>query len=201
MLFMLEWRLMMIRKSEIRSIYTFFILAWFFVLSTSESFSLTITKFEKGPVIDGRVDDAIWQKTPQVLLIEHKNGALKNKTNIRLGYDSRYLYVMAECFELQMAKLSCNFTHQEERDSAIWSDDCVELFIDPLASGTSDFYHIIINPAGVIYDAHNGDTHWNTSIKTATIRSNDRWTVEIAIPFLDLGYALWRRDMADECLP
>lgn len=49
------------------------------------------------------------------------------------------------------------------------------------------YYHIIVSPANVRWDARHqekiGDTSWNPAYESATARGEDYWTLELAVPW------------------
>jgi len=146
-----------------------------------------IPRLRSAPAIDGALGDPVWDAAATVTLREIKGGTLKNATSGWLGYDAAFLYVAVRCEEADMANLRTAWSHAEERDNAIWQDDCVEVLLDPLSRGTAIGMHVIVNSAGVCYDAWDGDRAWDCEVQAATALGEDAWTVEIAIPFRDLG--------------
>ena len=76
-----------------------------------------------------------------------------------------------------------------ERDTSIWQDDAVELLILPAGAEPDDFYQFILNSLGAVYDAHGGSSEWNGTAKIAASQDAQAstWTLEIAIPWSDLG--------------
>lgn len=171
--------------------------------------SLTIRKVNVSPLIDGHLEE-FWQQTTKADLKEYEGNKLKNKTIVYLAYDKQNLYLAFRCFEGQMDKLKTVWNHYEERDNSIWNDDCIEVFLDPFSS-RKDYYHLIINSAGVIYDSEitdskNTDILWDSDIKVATSLGKDFWIVEMAVPFSDFGYfpvggENWRGNLCREEKP
>ncbi len=165
--------------------------------------TLPIVRFNTPPAIDGRLDDAAWQKAPpqSLVLLENKGNPV-NPTEVRLGYDSENLYLAFVCQDADMRKLRRNWTNPEERDSDVWQDDCVEVLLDPLGT-RKDFYHIIINSGNVLYDAWRKDRVWDGNLVSAVAAADDRWTVELALPFADFGFCprggeVWRGNLCRE---
>jgi hypothetical protein len=76
-----------------------------------------------------------------------------------------------------MANLRTAWSHAEERDNAIWQDDCVEVFLDPLSRGTATGMHIVVNSAGVCYDAWDGDRR---------LLDKNEWTGEMNLSPFDI---------------
>lgn len=145
-------------------------------------------KVEKGPKVDGVLDDAAWAKAVQVRLVpESGEGRLANDTAALLCHDGTNLYIAAVCMETDMGELRLNCT---KRDEKIYGDDCVEFYIDHDRDKESAV-KFVVNANGVFMDfirlAHGDgdDVAWNPVIQTAKLA--DRWILEIAIPLADMG--------------
>ena len=83
----------------------------------------------------------------------------------------------------------------EERDSAVYRDDCVGLFIQPVADEMV-VYQVYLNPLGAIFDQriefneamiYTTDPAWDSECEAAVRVGEDRWVLEVAIPFSALG--------------
>ena len=85
----------------------------------------------------------------------------------------------------------------ENRDDGVWNGDSVEVSLSgapengaPLARDAA-YFHFIINPRGVLWDAkargESNDISFNTHAKSAAQIGANEWTVEVAIPWKDLG--------------
>jgi len=178
-----------------------------FLLSFSGvTMGLTVSWTNSPPKIDGKLDDTVW-KTAEVSVLkpDSKKQSIKNRTTVQLGYDSENLYLAFVCHESRMDLLKTAWDHFEERDSAIWNDDCVEILLDPFNS-EFDYYQILVNSAGVVADCRTDDWLWNTKLRQGIQKMADRWTVELAIPFADLGYVpvggeIWRGNLCREEKP
>ncbi len=140
------------------------------------------------PLLDGKLDDSGWKEAWHGELIELKSGKRPaNPTHVWLGRDREYLYIAFECFETDVDSIRKQFTHGEERDNAIFTDDCVEIFLDPFGAGGRNSYHFAVNSSGVVYDALAGDATYDSHLKAVSRIGSDRWIAEVAIPFSDLG--------------
>jgi hypothetical protein len=160
--------------------------------------------------IDGLLDEADWGRALRtdafVNATDGSQGAPSTKA--RLLYDEATLYVAFECDD---DHLHSTFT---KRDEPLWTQDAVEVFIDPRGRGR-DYYEIQVSPAGTIFDTlvHSHprrDDSYDAGAKAAVqIRGslNDEsdvdqgWTVELAVPLTGLGGAKvdlgvsWRLNM------
>jgi len=176
-----------------------------FLVLFFSSFVFPITNIKKvsiAPVIDGNIEEEVYKQFTKGELVENSGKQLKNRTEIYIGYDDKNLYIAFKCFENNINKLKTSFTHKEERDMSIWKDDCVEIFFDVFCT-KKEFYHIIINSAGIVYDAKNSDIRWDSNLKVGTKIFKDYWVVEVSIPFSDFGYfpiggEIWRGNLCRE---
>ncbi|MDD5597348.1 MAG: carbohydrate-binding family 9-like protein [Victivallaceae bacterium] len=142
------------------------------------------------PEIDGNLNDPAWKdaaKAKLLFLNDKKNSRPEVKSEAYITKDRDNLYIAFLCMEPVMSKITIN---PKDSDGKIWTDDCVEIFIDS-EKNESGYYHLIINSAGIVYDARvSGNFHdrfWNSEAKTAAIRQNDSWTVEAAIPLTKIS--------------
>jgi hypothetical protein len=141
------------------------------------------------PVIDGNLNDSAWKKASQsppflVSTVAGERMQPKEKTESYLCYDDENLYIAFRCYDSQMDKLKATV---KEDNGPVWSDDCVEMFIDKNLNRRT-YYHFAINPLGTRYVQDKVDNlpfgrRW--AVKTEI--QKDSWTVEIAIPFSTLG--------------
>jgi hypothetical protein len=145
-----------------------------------------VPKVEAAPVVDGRLDEPAWQKA-QVLEFRMLDGDTKTPTNpteARVISTDKALYVGFRCRESDMEGLAAS---KRARDSGIWQDDAVEVFLLPNAKPSRQYYHLIVNPEGSFYDDFNSDPKaWEGNPKLAVAKGKDFWSVEIEIPWSDL---------------
>jgi hypothetical protein len=101
-------------------------------------------KTNRGPKIDGKLDDPCWQKAPKsqrfVDLVTGIPGFLE--TRMAALWDNRNFYV---AYWIEEPNVQARLT---ERDSFIWTENDVELFI----AGPDGYYEFQINAAGTIYE-------------------------------------------------
>ncbi|MDD5598795.1 MAG: sugar-binding protein [Victivallaceae bacterium] len=142
------------------------------------------------PEIDGNLNDPAWENAAKVKLLflnDKENSRPEVLTEAYITKDRDNLYIAFLCMEPAMSKI---MTNQKDRDGKIWMDDSVEIFIDP-EKNESGYYHLIINSAGIVYDAkvsnNFDDRSWDSGIKTAAMRQKDYWTVEAAIPLAKIS--------------
>ncbi|UCH36414.1 MAG: hypothetical protein JSV65_08690 [Armatimonadota bacterium] len=169
---------------------------------------LSVPMAASPPEIDGVVDDACWREAAvahQFILLGETRFA-RQQTRALLLWDEENLYLGFKCYEEHMDRL---VTRSIERDEAEWRDDCVEILLQPPDDGT--FYHLIATAGLMRYDAVNrpgsdADTEWNPAWELQTVWSDDRWEMEVSIPWTALGVQpepgqQWRFNLAREEQP
>jgi len=158
--------------------------------------------------IDGSLDDPAWQDAPfsDLFLVSARNVRQmpdKLATRMKLLYDADNLYVAFDCEDGDI------WSTFAKRDDPVQFEKTTVLNIDPLGNGR-DYIGICINPLNALLDlkAAGGPPElsrrswmraiaWNApGIEHAVAVSgtvnkrddlDDRWTVEIRIPFSDVG--------------
>ena len=157
-----------------------------------EQKSVTAKFTETPPVIDGKDTEKCWKNAEAAKDFYSTNGimtAADVKTEAKLLYDKKYLYVFFNCDEPFPEKIKAAIT---QHDGPVWSDDSVELFIaaNP-ASG--EYVHFIINTKGSIFDEKGKDLlhanntgdprgkNWNSTINAACGKTEKGWTAEFSI--------------------
>src|SRR6267378_1670904 len=120
------------------------------VLPPEKAQPVRMPKFEKPPVIDGKLDDEIW-KSAKVLKDFYQtqpgdNIAPTKPTEVFLGYDSKFIYIAFHCYD-EPAKVRANIP---KRDN-IFDDDYVGILFDTF-NDTRRAYEFDFNPLGVQAD-------------------------------------------------
>ena len=138
--------------------------------------------------IDGLTDDACWKDSESLDIMNDWEKATRRKGGhsfAQLSYDDQALYVLMTCLEHRMDKLR---TVVKDRDGDLWNDDCVEIFVHRQSDPPDYFRQFMISASGVIYDGdQTSGAKWNSSVKVATKNLKDRYIIEVAIPWSDLG--------------
>jgi hypothetical protein len=160
------------------------------------------------PAIDGVLDDEAWSGEPlqtgDWLSYDPLYGsALPQKTQVWVGYDSRYLYFAFRCEDPEPARIKTSVTRRDN----IWSDDWVGISLDALGTGQAS-YHLMVNPSGIQLDmintASGGEDESPDYIWDSAGRIHDSgYAVEIRLPLASIrfdggeqvrmGVLFWRR--------
>ena len=118
----------------------------------------------------------------------HPGEAASYKSEFYLAQDAQNIYLSAIFYQDYPVKASI-----QDRDNLSKSDDCFVLLLDSYNDKRTG-YGFWINPLGtqadfrINDDGRNIDTNWDTEWESAVSIQDDRWTVEIRLPFSSIRY-------------
>ena len=141
------------------------------------------------PVIDGKLDDAIWKAAESVEWGNIDTGGEVDKDQYSeswAAYDDKFLYIAFKNLEPNTGKLT-NASGGHDQD--VWRDDEDEVFIETNHSGAGPYFHVMINSENTTQDSEDGGgigPAWEPDMQSATHVYDDYWALEIKIPFKDL---------------
>lgn len=162
------------------------------VPNNEDLYKLSIPKSHTVPLIDGKLDEPAWtvaERTDKFIQqfpfdTSYANGA----TEVKIMHDDNFLYVAAVCYQKKYVVTSLR------RDFAFSTSDVFVVIVDPFRDKLNGFY-FAVTPYGVQKEAllSNGvdrNTDWDNVWHSETTRYEDRYIVEMAIPFKTLRYKL-----------
>jgi len=145
--------------------------------------------------VDGKLDDAAWATASEPATLQFfwdaQTGA-KQKTRAKLLWDDQALYLG---FDADDADITGQLT---ERDTAVYRDDALEVFINPNPKQEVVYYGFEMNVRGALYDYLNYTERTffkrydATNVKIATtvrgtlnVRTDtdEGWSLEASIPW------------------
>ena len=155
--------------------------------------TVSIRRVESAPVIDGLIDDAVWdlaepiEDLHQVNPVEYDEPT--ERIEIRLLYDDEALYVSARLWDSQPDRITAQVLRQGE---GLASEDRFAVILDPYHDQRSG-YRFQVNPNGVRWDAlyqdvTNLESNWEGIWLGAATRDDKGWTAEMSIPFKTLSF-------------
>jgi hypothetical protein len=167
--------------------------------------SVRIQRTAEPPVIDGVLDEEIWQRAPVIADFHQVSPVEGNepseRTEVYLLYDRDNLYIGARLYDDNPKLINARILRQNQ---PIGSDDRFFVHLDPFNTRRSG-YLFGVNPNGVRYDGiFEGVTRrqfdWDGIWQAAAKITPDGWTLEIAIPFKTLSFDpaadVWRMNFA-----
>ncbi|NMA20772.1 MAG: hypothetical protein GX927_09355 [Lentisphaerae bacterium] len=152
------------------------------------------------PQIDGNLDEGSWQSALQVspFRLVRENTLAVEQTSFKLGYDENALYLGVKAEE--SALIPANQRMHEFRNKlqapnlrSCYGDDVILLLI--MRQGQSKMYEFVVNANGVLTCAQSdAPDYWSgrqlynpQGSKAAAQIGNGYYSVELAIPFEDIG--------------
>jgi len=157
--------------------------------------TLTLTRAEAPPVLDGRLDDAAWRNLQIIGDFIQKDPdqgmAASQKTEVRALYDDENLYFGVRCLDNQADRILAT---ELRRDNAFENDDSFAIILDTFHDHRNAFL-FRINPRGTQYDALVTDegrdlnVSWDEKWEVETRIEEDGWYAEIRIPLKSLRYS------------
>ncbi len=161
-------------------------------LELAESFGalLRVPRLSAAPTVDGDPTDSVWEealakeegfyRSTSRWVARHTEG----RTAAYLGHRDQVLYIAVRGFEPDLDKL---VIQHHNRDSDVWQDDCVEIFLDP-GNTEKNVYQFVVNAAGALFDLYNQKKRENFKAEVAARIFRDRgyWGCEFAIAAREL---------------
>ncbi|MFO1500915.1 MAG: DUF5916 domain-containing protein [Verrucomicrobiota bacterium] len=161
------------------------------VESDQEVPALQAIRISEEPTIDGRLDEACWQRCPIAtgLIDQRTQQPAEEQTLIRVVYTRTHLYIAVECLDNHIAQVHAS---EQRQDRSFTGDDWVEIHFDPHHTHRMK-YAFFANPLGTRADANEGPSGvfnygWSAEWELAARIMADRWVFEMKIPFTAMNY-------------
>jgi hypothetical protein len=151
-----------------------------------------LSKFDKPPVIDGKLDDAVWQNAAVLKDFYQTspgdNIAPSKPTETMISYDSKFLYFGFHCYD-EPDKVRATVA---KRDDVLNAEDSIRVLLDTF-NDQRKAYVLVFNPLGVQQDGvrtegSGVDFSVDIVMESKGTLTSDGYTVEVAIPFKSLRY-------------
>ena len=169
--------------------------------------------------LDGSLAESAWKATQEDELGEIGMGRLTVRTRARVLYDDTHLYLGFECDEPLTKRLASGWWKSHGHDGKIYSQDCLEIFVDPIGD-LGQYYHFICSampdsiydaafglhkdPIHPMYNKSDGDWNGRWSSKGRIDQQKKSWCVEVAIPFESMSApppakgSIWKMNLGRE---
>src|SRR5689334_20413501 len=162
-----------------------------FTVPPEKANPVTVPRFDKPPLIDGKLDDDVWQKAAVLKdfyqIQPGDNIAPSKPTEVLLGYDAKFLYIAFKATD-EPDKIRSTIA---KRDN-IFSDDYVGFMLDTFNDKRKAF-EVFFNPLGIqgdgiITEGRGEDFSIDLLMESKGLVHESGFNVEIAIPFKSLRF-------------
>ncbi|WP_018611921.1 carbohydrate binding family 9 domain-containing protein [Segetibacter koreensis] len=174
----------------------FFVFLNYFSLKAqkkNEQFQIHVTRASSPVKVDGIMDEETWRNAEVAknfyMVLPMDTGSAKAHTEVRMAYDDHNLYLIAECFQSVPGP---NYVESLRNDWVFGKNDNFLMFMDPFDDQTNGFA-FGTNSAGaqwdgMMYGGGSVDLNWDNKWVSAVKNYNDKWILELAIPFKSIRY-------------
>ena len=158
--------------------------------SNETNFKFTIAPATGPIVVDGKLNEAAWTNISEIAPFNqnfpYDTGMAIHQTRVKVTQDKNFLYIAAVCYQKKYVVRSLR------RDFENSSTDIFTVLIDPFRDKLNGFY-FAVSPYGVqkeqlIYNSNETNINWDNKWYSNVTRYDDRFEVEMAIPFKTLRY-------------
>ena len=146
---------------------------------------------EQAPVIDGKLNDPVWTKSPSVsgfkTFVPDFGKEMSEKTMVYLAYDRENLYFAFRCFDKQPEKIKASVSNRDN----IGADDWICINLDSFNDQQS-LYGLYVNPLGIQGDTRYAggkeDRGFDTVWYSAGQIDSQGYTIEVQIPLKSIRF-------------
>ena len=173
----------------------FLFLIFPFFLSAQDVRMMRIQKAQGKITLDGKLNEADWQAADVASDFQqtfpYDTSLAATKTEVRLTYDEKNLYVAAICYDTLDGQY---IIESLKRDFSFPVSDAFGIFLDPFDDGANGF-NFAVNPLGVQREGlvQNGGsfgvtTAWDNLWFSEVKQEDGKWVTEMRIPFKTIRY-------------
>ena len=156
--------------------------------------SFEIHRTDSPPVIDGRLDDAVWQNAAFIddfhQTVPTDGAQPTERTVVHVTYDDEYLYIAANLQDSDPQSIQAK---QLIQGKMFFSDDRFWVTLDSFNNKRNDYF-FQVNANGIRREALRENNarfieEWATIWFAESQVNDDGWATEIAIPFKSISFA------------
>ncbi len=165
-----------------------------FIFCESEKFETSAVKTNTQLLIDGILDEEVWQTTPSITNFiqfePNKEKPASLKTVVKILYDDNWIYFGFKCWDPEPEKIVLGMS---KRDSIKTGTDSVTVSMDTF-NDKRTCYFFRTNPLGIQYEGRATDSGqtfndaWDCVWKSGGSLIKEGWSAEIAIPFKSIKF-------------
>ncbi|RYG63500.1 hydrolase, partial [bacterium] len=155
--------------------------------------SVTAPRVAAGPVIDGRLDEAMWRDAALIDdlgQIRPGDGTpVTERTEVLIAYDAKALYIGVRLYDSRGPDaISAKVMRQGSR---LAEDDRIAILLDPFNSARTGYrFEVNLNAVrnDMLYQGTQFSSDWTVIWDAQSTLTDYGWSTEIAIPFKTLPF-------------
>ncbi len=160
---------------------------------TSQRKVADIVRVDEAPVIDGLLDDSVWENATVIRDLHQydpaEHGVPTEESIFYVMYDDDNLYVGARLYDSDPDQIAAK---QMIQGQSVGIDDRFEIILDPFNNMRAG-YKFMLNPNGVRRDGiferpADINPDWDGIWDGEAVINDQGWTAEMAIPFKSLNF-------------
>ena len=142
--------------------------------------------------IDGKLIEPVWEQAPSISEFVQRQpaegSAPSQRTDARVAYDERSLYVAVRAHDTDPNRIVGMLTRRDQSSPSDWVKIVVDSYFDRRSA-----YEFAVNPVGVKTDRYYfndgaSDDSWDAVWDVEVTRDETGWTAEFRIPFSQLRF-------------
>jgi hypothetical protein len=160
----------------------------------NDAYQLHVHRTPSPIVIDGSAHEPAWRSAEVAsdfwMVLPMDTGRAKVRTEVRMAYDDHHLYLSAICHHGDVP--GPYMVESLRRDWSFGSNDNFIFFLDTFDDQTNGFtFGVNAEGAqwdGLLYEGGKANLSWDNKWTSAVKKYEDRYELEIAIPFKSIRY-------------
>ena len=160
----------------------------------NNDYVLKIGKISKEILLDGRLDESIWELADVArnfsMILPQDDRKATQISEVRMAYDDKNIYLAVIFFNNTIK--GDYVVESYKRDFSFGKNDNFLVAIDPFNNMTTGFaFGLNAYGAqwdGTMYDGRSVDLNWDTKWYSEVAFDEKKWTAEIAIPLKSIRY-------------
>jgi Domain of unknown function (DUF5916) len=164
--------------------------------------SFRVIRVEKGPRLDGRLDDEVWREAPVItcftMVVPRSGDQPSEATELRILIDGSFLYIGVLCRDREPERIAALSMAHDGDEIEEQGEDAVRVVLDPFQD-RRNAYFFSVNPRGArsegLATGEHSSLDWDGLWDARSAIGPDGWSAELAIPFRSIsfkpGLACW----------
>jgi len=151
--------------------------------------AITVSSFQKAPLIDGLLNDEVWSSASVIADFNQvqpgENARPSRRTEVRLGTDKKYLYLAIHAFD-DPGQVRSTIAKRDDLSGNDYVVIWLDTFYDRQRAYVLEFNPLGIQADGIFSEGGVIDRSVDIVMQSKGVITNDGYTIEVTIPFSSL---------------